>query len=194
MEAGAAAGEAPGSAGSFLALGVEHILGGYDHLAFLAAVLLAAGSFLAAVKALTAFSAAHSLTLALSALDLVRLPPAVVEPLIALSIAYVGFENLARPAPGGRWRLTFAFGLVHGLGFAGALRDVGLGSSPGETATALLAFNAGVELGQVAVAAVAFPVLAGLRPRAGSRLAFSAGSAAIAALGLYWLATRTFLA
>src|SRR5439155_14958267 len=114
---------------SFFRLGVEHIVTGYDHLLFLAALLLVCKSLREAAAVITFFTVAHSITLSLAALDIVRLPARFVEPAIAASIVYVGLENIfGRHRIAGRAAITFAFGLVHGLGFASALREVGLGS------------------------------------------------------------------
>ena len=149
-------------AGQFLALGVRHILGGYDHLLFLAALLLGVSRLSSVVTTVTAFTVAHSVTLALAVLGFVRVPGAVVEPLIAASIVFVGIENLVRQPPGSRWKLTFAFGLMHGFGFAGALQDLGVGAG-GAVATPLASFNLGVEAGQIAVVVLLWPLICGLR-------------------------------
>jgi hypothetical protein len=99
---------------------------------------------------ITCFTLAHSVTLGLAALDFVTLSPRLVEPLIAASIVFVGVENLLRrDDPRGRWALTLAFGLIHGFGFAGVLKDAGLGSSGAALLVPLFSFNLGVELGQV---------------------------------------------
>ena len=110
----------------FTVLGIEHIFLGYDHLMFLLALIAIGGRPLALVKVVTAFTVAHSITLILAALDVVSLPGRLVEAGIAFSIAYVAAENLWRPRPAHRWRLTFFFGLVHGFGFANVLRELGL--------------------------------------------------------------------
>jgi hypothetical protein len=181
--------------GAYLALGVEHIFHGYDHLAFVLGLLLAAGARplreatreIAAV--VTAFTVAHSLTLGGAALGLVAISPALVEPAIALSIAYVAAENLLVATPRRRWALTFAFGLVHGFGFAGVLAEQGLPARG--LAASLLAFNGGVELGQLAVVLLALPVLAFYRaPREGLRRAIPAAMA-LAAAGLILRAAGT---
>lgn len=176
----------------FLKLGVEHILTGYDHLLFLFGLLVACRRFSTAAKIITCFTLAHSLTLALAALDVVSLPGRVVEPLIAASIVFVGVENIVRRGePGWRWALTFALGLVHGFGFAGALKEAGLGSSGAALLVPLFSFNLGVELGQAGVAAVLLPLLWKLRDlptfdRYGRQIL----SAAIALAGAYWFVTR----
>ncbi len=179
----------------FLKLGVEHILTGYDHLLFLLGLLVACRRFSTAAQIVTCFTLAHSLTLALAALGAVSLPGRVVEPLIAASIVLVGVENVVRRGePGWRWALTFALGLVHGFGFAGALRDAGLGPSGSALLVPLFTFNLGVELGQVAVAAVLLPLLWKLRGvPAFEKYGRTALSLAVALAGLCWLVTRLFL-
>jgi hypothetical protein len=147
----------------YLLLGIEHIFTGYDHLAFLFGLLVVAGfsslrSGLGYVLGVvTAFTVAHSITLICSGLDLLRLPPRVVEPAIALSILYVAVENLVVPKPRMRWLLTFCFGLVHGFGFASVLREIGL--PPRGLVLSLLSFNVGVELGQLAIVCGMAPAL-----------------------------------
>lgn len=134
---------------SYFRLGVEHILGGWDHLAFLLALLVAARGLRSLLGVVTAFTAAHSITLALAALDIVRVPGRLVELAIALSIAYVAAEVLLVRRPGARWIEAFLFGLVHGLGFAGFLGE-SLVLEPLKV-TALAGFNLGVEAGQLVV-------------------------------------------
>jgi hypothetical protein len=179
--------------GAFLRLGVEHIVTGYDHVLFLFALLIVGRSFWDAWRVITAFTVAHSLTLALATYDLIRLPPHLVEPLIAVSIVYVGLENLCRRDLRHRWLLTFGFGLVHGLGFATVLRDLGLGTAAGSAAVVpLLAFNLGVELGQVGIAALVLPLLwKGQRlPQFFPRFA-TVCSVLVMLAGTYWLIERT---
>ena len=179
----------------FVLLGVEHILTGYDHLLFLFALLIVARSFMASLKVITCFTAAHSITLALATFDFVQLPSRIVEPLIAASIVYVSIENLARRGESrGRLALTFAFGLVHGLGFATVLRELGLGSSGSGIALPLLSFNLGVELGQILVAALMLPLIWKVRqhPTAARRLAPTC-SLLITAAGTYWLIQRLLI-
>lgn len=178
----------------FLKLGVEHILTGYDHLLFLCGLLLACRRFATAAKIITCFTAAHSLTLALAALDVVSLPGRVVEPLIAASIVFVAVENIVRRGePGWRWALTFALGLVHGFGFAGALKEAGLGSGGAALLVPLFSFNLGVELGQAGVAAILLPLLWKLRDLpAFERYGRSVISVAIALAGAWWLVARLF--
>ncbi len=191
--------EAPRSwwagAARFLRLGLEHIFTGYDHIAFLLGLLLLGGTLGNLARVVTSFTAAHSVTLALASLGIVSLPSRLVEPLIAASIVWVAVENLLqlrRPSPRGearRWRLGFAFGLVHGFGFAAALSELQL--SRADLATALLSFNVGVEAGQAAIVALAFPLLGLLcRWPAFARVGLRVGSLAIGAAGVVWLAER----
>lgn len=176
-------------AGQFGELGVEHILTGYDHLAFVLALMLGARDARGLFWLVTTFTVAHSLTLGAATLELIRLPSSVVEPLIAASIAFVGVENLVRPPLGRRMALTFAFGLVHGLGFAGLLAELGVPRS--SLALALVSFNLGVEAGQLAVVAVAMAVMWPLRrhPRWEDRIAPGL-SLVLALAGVGWLVER----
>ena len=174
----------------FLPLGVEHILLGFDHLAFLFALLIAGGTLREAVKIISSFTVAHSITLSLATLDAVAIPASVVEPLIAASIIYVGLENVWRREIKRRWMLTFAFGLVHGFGFASALKELGAGAGVKAVAP-LLSFNLGVEIGQIAVAALVLPLTWKLRqwPQFVIRYV-PACSILIALAGGYWLWDR----
>jgi hydrogenase/urease accessory protein HupE len=183
----------PSAFWGFLPLGVEHILLGFDHLAFLFALLITGGTMREAAKIITSFTAAHSITLALATLKVIVIPASVVEPLIAASIIYVGLENVLRRKSEGRWLLTFAFGLIHGFGFASALRDLGVGTGV-NAITPLLSFNLGVEIGQVAVAALVLPLIWKLRqnPRFVIRYV-PACSILVALAGGYWLVERTVL-
>jgi hydrogenase/urease accessory protein HupE len=175
----------------FFGLGLRHILTGYDHLLFLGALLLGVRRLTHVVKTVTAFTVAHSLTLALAVLGFVQMPAAIVEPLIAASIVFVGLENLVRDEIDSRWKLTFAFGLVHGFGFAGVLRELGIGAGGTGVAMPLGAFNIGVEAGQIAVACAVWPLIPRLRaePLARFRLA-RACSLLVVAGGAYWLVER----
>lgn len=151
----------PPTFGEFFLLGVEHILTGYDHLVFLLALLLVGDSFGTVTKIITSFTLAHSITLTLAALDVVQMPASVIEPLIAISIVYVGLENVFHRDLQRRWLLTFTFGLVHGFGFASVLRELGI--SGGGAVVPLLSFNLGVEAGQAVIAAVFLPLIWKLR-------------------------------
>jgi hydrogenase/urease accessory protein HupE len=175
----------------FFLLGVEHILTGWDHLAFLVGLLLAATRPQAVLGIITSFTAAHSITLALGALGLVALSPRIVEPLIALSIVYVGLENILRRDLERRWRLTFAFGLAHGFGFASALADLHIGSGPDGIFLPLLSFNLGVESGQLAVAALLLPVVWRLRRRPAFAVRWAPACSVLVALaGGFWFLQR----
>lgn len=172
-------------------LGVEHILVGIDHVLFVVALLLGGGRLRNLVAIVTAFTLAHSLTLALAWFGLVELPSRLVETLIAASVAYVAFENLLGRGMRYRWLLALGFGLVHGLGFYGALS--GLELDPRHTVRTLLAFNLGVELGQLAIVAVVFPLLAQATGGPWLRRATLSGSLAILAAALVWLVERAVL-
>lgn len=178
----------------FFILGVEHIWTGYDHLLFLFGLLIVCTSFRSIAAIITCFTVAHSMTLILAALEVVSLPSVLVESAIAASIVFVGVENLVRRggAPRGRPALTFAFGLIHGFGFASVLRDLGVGSSGGGLVGPLFAFNLGVEAGQLVVAAVVLPLIWCLRKNERFlRYGVPALSVLVAAAGLYWLLERT---
>jgi len=235
------AASAGSSLADYLALGVRHILSGWDHLAFLAALLLVAASLGDVARIVTGFTAGHSLTLAAAMLGWARPERGAVEALIGLSIALVAAENVwlagARgralpaavtatlalatvaaaggvgcvpaPALGGlalfaacyfallrrvrrplalRWGVAFLFGLVHGFGFAGVLADAGLDAA--RLARALVGFNGGVELGQLAAVVLVWPLLrAAMRRRLA---AAEVGSAAIAGLGVFWFVSRAY--
>jgi len=146
---------------SMLKLGIEHILTGADHLIFLLGLILVGGRLRSLVGAVSAFTLAHSITLALASLSLFVPSPRLVEPAIALSIAYVGVENLFVKDASKRWRITFPFGLIHGFGFAGALRAIGL--PHGQVPIALVSFNLGVEIGQLGVLSIALPLVLAAR-------------------------------
>ncbi|MDB4941177.1 MAG: Membrane protein [Labilithrix sp.] len=175
--------------GAFLRLGVEHILTGYDHLVFLLGLVILGGRPRALLKAITAFTVAHSLSLALATLGVWTPSPALVEPAIALSIAYVGFENFFLRDAEKRWRITLPFGFIHGFGFAGALVERHLPRA--RLPVALLGFNTGVELGQLAVMAVLLPLVLWLRQRPVVRArVVPAVNVVIVVLGLGWLVMR----
>ena len=190
-----AAASSPRPFNGFFKLGVEHILTGYDHLLFLFALLILAPGLRQAGLIISSFTAAHSITLALSTLNVMSLNSRYAEPLIAASIVYVGIENLIRGGkPRGRWLLTFAFGLVHGFRFAGALRELGVGSDGTGVLQPLLAFNLGVETGQIVIAAIVLPLIwKASRSPAIVRYAIPTCSAAVVVLGAWWLLERTVL-
>ena len=177
---------------AFLMLGVEHILTGYDHLLFLFGLLIVCRDARSILTVISCFTIAHSITLALATLGVVRLPASVVEPLIAATIVYVSFENLMRgDAAKWRWLITFSFGLVHGLGFADALREFGIGSGRFGIILPLVGFNLGVEIGQLSVAAVVLPIFWQIGKNPGlMRQWASVCSAAVTVAGSYWLLER----
>lgn len=176
----------------YLGLGFTHILpGGLDHVLFVLGIFLLSRRLKPILQQVTAFTVAHTLTLALSLYGVVSLPSSVVEPLIALSIVFVAVENVLSPeVRPSRIALVFAFGLLHGLGFAGVLSELGLPRS--EFLTALLSFNVGVEGGQLAVIGLAFLFLAlPFQSRAWYRQRIVVPlSCLIAAVGLYWSIQR----
>ena len=182
--------------GQFFFLGANHLLSGYDHLLFLAGLLIVCRSLGKAFQMLTLFTLAHSVTLTLVTLNLIKAPGAIIEPAIAASIAYIGIENIFRPKADLSWRggLTFAFGLVHGLGFAGALKELGVGSGSGGVFQPLLLFSLGLELTQVGIAVMIFPSLLWLRtlPSLG-RIWVPTFSGLIALAGMFWFVQRVFL-
>jgi HupE/UreJ protein len=177
--------------GGFLRLGVEHILTGYDHLLFLAALLLPGGRLLTLLKIVTAFTVAHSITLALAVLGVVTIPGRLVECVIAASIVWVALENVLLPhAPSRRWLVSFLFGLVHGFGFASTLTALELPSR--NLALALLGFNLGVETGQMLVVALLLPLLVWMRRWQWEPRVVRAASLAVAAVGFAWFVERLF--
>jgi len=187
--------EAVRSFANFLCLGVKHILTGYDHLLFLFGLLLVARGFFSSLGIITSFTIAHSITLAVATLHLVQIPSRIVEPLIAASIVFVGIENLLRgDIPTARRMVAFGFGLIHGFGFASALREAGIGSGTGGILLPLFSFNLGVELGQIMIAAVALPIIWKLRenPMFIARWA-PACSAAVVLLGSFWFGQRVWM-
>lgn len=189
------------SAARFVAEGLWHIWHGYDHLAFVALLLVPivlgrrgaqrrmSDCVREIVRVVTAFTAAHSITLALAALGVVAVPVRFVESAIALSVLVAALLNAAPRAPRLGAKLAFGFGLVHGLGFATALGD--LGAREAGMVASLLGFNVGVELGQLAVVLGALPMLLAVRGVRVWRVAVSYGcSAACASLAVVWLAER----
>lgn len=179
---------------SYGVLGVEHILGGFDHLLFVLGLVLLIGGRRAILSTLTAFTAGHSVTLALAALGMVDVPTRMIEVMIAASIVVVAVEladarraspsSLLRRRP---WLVAFGFGLLHGFGFAGALAEIGL--PHGDIPPALLAFNVGIELGQIAFATAMLLVLAAL-PRRWHDASRLAAAYAIGGLAMLWVFER----
>ena len=184
-----AAGPASSSSGlSLIMLGIEHILTGFDHLVFLLALVLVDTRLRTLARLVTAFTVAHSASLALAATGLLSPPAALIEPLIAASIVYVGVESMVAPKATRRWLVALAFGFVHGFGFAGALLDLALPRA--QLPVALFAFNLGVEAGQLAVLALLVPILAVMRRRVWF---VRAVSTAVIIAGAVWLTERLML-
>ncbi|MFL6697824.1 MAG: HupE/UreJ family protein [Vitreoscilla sp.] len=212
-----AADDAPDSSlAGFVRAGIHHILIGYDHILFLLSLLLPAVWIRSAMvdprtgatrtrwlpsqnlrlalanvlKVVTAFTVAHSITLALSVLDVVDPPSRWVESVIAASVVLAALNNIWPVVSEARWKLTFVFGLVHGFGFASALKDAGL--AKGALVAPLVGFNVGVEIGQLCIVAVVLPIAWSMRGTRTYRGAFAAGSLAIAAVAGLWLVQRAF--
>lgn len=191
----------------YLVDGVWHIWIGYDHILFLLALLLPAvlvrqsGQWLPAsglggavkevFKVVTAFTLAHSITLSLAALGIITLPSRLVESAIAASVIVAALNNLRGTIEGRRWVMAFVFGLIHGFGFASVLADLGL--PQGALVLALVGFNAGVEVGQLAIVAVFLPLAFWLRGTRFYRVGvLKGGSLGVALLASWWLAQRLF--
>jgi hydrogenase/urease accessory protein HupE len=193
--------------GVFIPAGIEHIVIGPDHVLFLVGLLLLGGTLWRLATIITAFTLGHSVTLSLAALDVVSPPAAIVEPVIALSIVFVGADNLlvqrdrARADAGDRqsprprdiraW-VAGVFGLIHGFGFASVLKEFGLPLTA--LGWSLFSFNLGVEIGQLAIVFVVAAALGAVRrrdPRLGRRIV-SAGSVVVIAAGSYWFIERVF--
>ncbi len=180
--------------------GVEHIVMGYDHLLFVVCLVLLLNGAWRVVATVTAFTVAHSLTLIATTLGLISVPRAPVEAVIALSIVFLAVEIVKRDPDRPRlseripWMIAFLFGLLHGFGFAGALAEIGL--PQGEVPIALLAFNLGVEAGQLAIVAIAMTALAMLRRInvAWLRPAQTVMSYAIGSIAAMWLIERVVAA
>ena len=191
----------------YLVDGVWHIWIGYDHILFLLALLLPAvlvrrqgqweaaprleGAVKDVVKVVTAFTLAHSITLSLAALQVISLPSRLVESAIAASVVLAALNNLRGTIEGRRWVMAFAFGLLHGFGFASVLADLGL--PQGALVLALVGFNVGVELGQLAIVAVFLPLAFSLRGTGFYRFGvLKVGSLLVALLASWWLVQRMF--
>jgi hydrogenase/urease accessory protein HupE len=151
------------SAWAFFKMGVEHILTGYDHLVFLFGLVLLRARLKELLAVVTAFTIAHSITLAIAVLGIFTPSPRFVEPAIALSIAYVGIENFFVKDASKRWRITFPFGLIHGFGFAGALQEINLPRP--QIPVALVTFNLGVEAGQLFAMSIILPMVILIRQK-----------------------------
>lgn len=175
----------------YLVEGLEHIILGPDHVLFVVLLILIAAGFKRMLWVVTSFTVAHSITLSLSALDFVNLSPAIIEPLIALTIAFVAVETMIRREPP-RYlvAITFLFGLVHGFGFSYVLRDnVGLPTQA--LLPALAGFNVGVELGQLGIVLLLFPVRRGLAGKTYERKVVIGLSTIALGVSIYWIIDRT---
>ena len=192
--------------GTYIADGIKHIAIGFDHILFLVALLLPAvlvreggrwlpvadirTAFWSVLKIVTAFTIAHSITLSLAVLNVVSLPSRLVESLIAASVLVTALDNLWPFLPRKRWLVAFAFGLVHGFGFASVLADLNLPNS--SLLLSLLGFNLGVEVGQIVLVSILIPLAYLTRnTRAYPRIALQTGSVVIAAVSLGWLLERS---
>jgi len=174
----------------FLELGIEHIFSGYDHILFLIGILLLGSTLREVIKIVTSFTAAHSLTLALATLNIVNPNAQLVEVVIALSIAYIGMENLLQKHWTRAWHISFGFGLAHGFGFANVLKEMDLSST--QLATSLFSFNLGVEIGQVVIASLVFPLLVMLRRYPRRTWVIQSIAVFICAFGIFWFFDRVF--
>ena len=174
----------------FLGLGIEHILTGYDHIAFLLALIVIGLSIRDVLKIITAFTIAHSITLLLAALEIVRLNSRFVESVIAFSICYVALENLFKKKVNYRWLIAFGFGLVHGFGFASALQELIVGKS--NLLVSVVSFNMGVEIGQLMIFFVMLPILHLLKKQFEARIITAGTSVAVFLIGFAWLIERVF--
>lgn len=172
----------------FFLLGVEHILSGYDHILFILAAILVVSGFMETLKLVTSFTVAHSITLALAFLGIVSLSSSIVEPLIALTIAIVAFENVFIGNFNSRWRLIFIFGLVHGLGFVGVLKEITV--SKQELLTSLVSFNLGIEAGQLIIVGGGVFCLHYIHKAPWAPVFVRWSSIAIGMLGLFWFFER----
>lgn len=175
-----------------LVFGVEHIWFGYDHIVFLLGLVLLGGRLRDFATTITAFTVSHSITLGVMVMGVVAPPATVIEPLVALSIAYVGVENFFVKDLSKRWRVAFVFGFIHGFGFASAVGDK---LSSENLPLALATFNLGVELGQLGLLAVMVPLLIAFRKQAWSQpRGVQVVNGAIVAAGLFWFVERVFFA
>ena len=181
----------------YLTLGVEHLLFGFDHILFVIGLMFFISKPVPLIKAITAFTIAHSITLGVAALEIVRLSQAPVEAVIALSILFLAVERLrgaeATVTARHTWIVAFVFGLLHGFGFAGALADIGLPKA--NALWALFLFNLGVEIGQLMIVAAALAVVACVRHARLSlpRWLINAPLYGIGSIASYWFVSRTVM-
>ena len=187
---------------AFIQLGMKHILEGADHIVFVIGLLLVPASWARLAGLVTSFTAAHSITLSLSAFGVLALPPSLTEPLIALTVVAIGIENIAhtrwfagdharleqiRAAGSYRWLVTFGLGLLHGVGLSYVLTEMGFAD---DRVGALVYFNAGVELGQLVIIAACLPVVIWLLRRVYGLRVATVLSSAVALFGAYWFVQR----
>ena len=172
----------------FVTMGAEHILLGFDHVIFLVVLLLGARTLREVALLATTFTLAHSTTLVLASLGVVNVPGEIVEPLIALSIAYVAIATVLGSESRFKLPIVFCFGLLHGLGFAGTVSFTE--DALDRLLTSLVSFNLGIELGQALIIALLFPLLLLIRRYGWSGTAHAAAGSAAAAVGLFWFAER----
>lgn len=188
---------------NFIGLGMVHIYSGYDHILFVLALMLGVLRIRRLLGIITAFTIAHSITLILSAFDVVTVSPALIEPLIALSIIYVAFEDIIFglwqrlrkksdqiQTLSHRWKVAFGFGLFHGLGFAGILKDIKIPEST--FIPSLISFNIGVEIGQLTIIAAMFPLLYFASKTRFQKHIIFALSIIVGLVGLFWFLQRVF--
>lgn len=171
---------------SYIMYGMEHLFTGYDHLLFLLGLVIVRLKLSEYIKIISAFTFGHSITLALAALELVKIPGAIIEPLIALSIVFVAVENMLHKEHKWRWLITAFFGLIHGFGFAGVME----GRFSGNVALPLLSFNIGIELGQLAVFLVLLPIIHKVGQSRWKAQTVYGVSSMIALFGIYWFLER----
>jgi hydrogenase/urease accessory protein HupE len=176
--------------GTFILLGIEHILTGYDHIAFLIGLIVIGLSIREVLKIITAFTIAHSITLLLAALQVISLNSRFVESVIAVSICYIALENLFKKEVKYRWLITFCFGLIHGFGFASALQELIVGKT--NLILSVVSFNFGVETGQLMIFFILLPVLHLLKQKMEFRKVTVGVSLVIFVLGFTWLIERLF--
>jgi len=176
---------------AFLKLGIMHLLTGYDHILFLLTVVVGI-SFIESLKAVTSFTLAHSLTMALAVLGAISLSSAIVEPLIAATIIYVAFENVTNANIRRRWIWTFFFGLIHGLGFVDALKRITV--SQHELILSLVSFNFGIEVGQLIILSAAVLALRYVKRYSWYSAFNRSFSAGVGVLGFVWLGQRLLAA
>lgn len=174
----------------FIELGFHHIMIGYDHILFVIALIFGARKLSDVLKVITIFTIAHSITLGLTALRFINFPPEIIEPLIALSIAYVAVESILGFSSKFRFSVVFIFGLIHGVGFAGALQlnnDI-----TWQSLLSILSFNVGVEVGQALIIMLLFPLLLSIRKYKWSFYIHGATTTWIMGMGLFWYFERIF--